>query len=515
MIRKGTSDVAKRNGFIDQCEQEQLHLSGAIQPHGALVVANLQGVVSHVSANIVELLGVGAHLEQSLVEQSLVEQLLDQPLPAFLQEVYESAVLVEAGERYVGQGNIGDQEVDVVMSHNGEQLLFELYPVDAHADPMPVVGEAYPVPDSTPALQAQCQQLLDELLALSGFDRVLYYRFMPEGDGEVCAEARRAEVAGSYVGLRFPASDIPQIARQLYFKNPWRSIPNAGAEPVAIVGRTAASVPNLSWVDLRSVSPIHQEYMANMGVGAAISLPINQAGELAALISCHSATPRQLTVSQLQAMSKLSEAFNLRLRDYRTRRRLQVLDGMQRHFENAKNVLMRHGELASAWPELSGWLMDTFAADGVILQVEGDCYQAGEVLSAAGIDVVIEAARFEASPVWISDSLPADCIDMPLSEIAGVAVVSDLPLGQHHTVNLYLCRLEHLYEVTWGGNPDKPVDYRDGNSAIAPRRSFEAWVEQRVGFSRPWSASTRMYLLKLRTLLQQAKLFAWTKDEKE
>lgn len=497
--------MAKRDGFIDQCEQEQLHLSGAIQSHGALVVTNLQGVVSHVSANIVDWLGVGAH----------VEQLLDQPLPAFLQEVYESAVLVEAGERYIGQGNIEDQEFDVVMSHNGEQLLFELYPVEAHSDPMPVVGEAYPVPESAAALQAQCQQLLDALLALSGFDRVLYYRFMPEGDGEVSAEARRAEVAGSYVGLRFPASDIPQIARQLYFKNPWRSISNANAEPVAIVGHAQASVPNLSWVDLRSVSPIHQEYMANMGVGAAISLPINQAGELDALISCHSATPRQLTVSQLQAMSRLSEAFNLRLRDYKTRRRLQVLDGMQRHFDHAKDVLMRHGELASAWPELSRWLMDTFAVDGVILQVEGDCYQAGEVLSAAGMDVVIEEARFEASPVWISDSLQTDCTEMPLSEIAGVAVVSDLPLDQHHTVNLYLCRLEHLYEVTWGGNPDKPVDYRDGNSAIAPRRSFEAWVEQRVGYSRPWSENTRIYLLKLRTLLQQAKSFAWAKDEKE
>ena len=495
--------MAMQDGFIEQCEQEQLHLSGAIQPHGALVVSNLQGRISHVSANLVSLLALDARLEQ----------LLDQPLPAFLEEVYNNAPALEQGERYVGQGNSGQQEFDVIITHNGEQLIYELYPVVAYAEPMPMMGEAYSIPEDRQALEVQCQQLLDGLLALSGFDRVHYYRFMPEGDGEVTAEARQPEVKGSYLGLRFPASDIPQVARHLYLQNPWRSIPHASAEPVAIVGRAESSNPNLTWVDLRSVSPVHQEYMANMGVGAAISLPITQAGELDALISCHSAVPKQLTVSQLQAMSALSEAFNLRLRDYRARRRLQVLDGLQRQFDQAKAVLMRHGELESAWPELSRWLMDTFSVDGVILQVGSEYYQRGAVLSASAISVVVEAAKFETSSVWISDNLQRDCSDMPLSEIAGVAVVSDLPLDQYHNVNLYLCRLEHLYEVTWGGNPDKPVDYRDGSSAIAPRRSFEAWVEQRVGHSRPWYSSTRIYLLKLRALLQQAKSFSWSADE--
>ncbi len=495
--------MTMQNGFIEQCEHEQLHLSGAIQPHGALVVSTLQGIVSHISENILNWLGVDTELES----------LLDQPLPAFLQELHKSAPTLAEGERYTGQSNFGPQEFDVVISHNGEQLLFEIYPVDTHADPMPKQGEAYPVPENREALEEQCQQLLEELLALSGFDRVHYYRFMPEGDGEVTAEARQPEIGGSYLGLRFPASDIPQVARQLYLKNPWRSIPHASAEPVAIMGRKQASIPNLSWVDLRSVSPVHQEYMANMGVGSAISLPITQAGELDALISCHNAVPKQLTVSQLQAMSALSEGFNLRLRDYKARRRLKVLDGMQRQFDQAKDVLMRHGELASAWTELSHWLMDTFDVDGVILQVGEEYYQAGTALSVGGVEVVAEAARFETSSVWISDSLRIDCPNMPLSEIAGVAVVSDLPLDQHHSVNLYLCRLEHLYEVTWGGNPDKPVDYRDGSSGIAPRRSFEAWVEQRVGHGRPWSKSTRMYLLKLRALLQQAKSFAWKGNE--
>lgn len=174
---------------------------------------------------------------------------------------------------------------------------------------------------------------------------------------------------------------------------------------------------------------------------------------------------------------------------------------------------MRHGGLESAWDELSAWLMTTFAVDGVLLQMDDEYYLSGVGLTPAAIQAISQQVVSEPSNVWLSDSLQRDCASMPLSEVVGVAVIGDLPLDSHHRVNLYLCRVEHLYEVTWGGNPDKPVDYRDGQSTVSPRRSFEAWVEQRVGHSRPWSSSTRLYLLKLRALLQQAKSLPWGKDD--
>lgn len=494
--------MTQPRGFIHQCEQEELHLSGAIQPHGVLLITDAQGVVSHCSANAETLL--------SDVEPPIG---LGQPLPDCLHDVTAALPELGPGERYIGQCDTPKQEFDVVVtSHHGNGWIYELYPVDAHAAPMAASSHVAAVPESGEELATQCQTLMENLLALSGFDRVLYYRFMPEGDGEVLAEARREGVTGSYQGLRFPASDIPYIARQLYLKNPWRTIPDATAAPVPIYAAQADATPDLSFVDLRSASPVHLEYMANMGVGGAISLPIIQGGELDALISCHAAAPKQLTVSQLDSMRALSEGFNLRLRDFKARRRQQVIDGLQRHFDHAKTVLMRHGELESAWEELSDWLMETFAADGVMLQMGEEYYQHGVGLTPHVMSMVAQQAAAEATHVWLSDSLQRDCPGMPLSEVAGVALISDLPLDQHHTVNLYLCRVEHIYDVTWGGNPDKPVDYRDGGSVVSPRRSFEAWVEQRLGHSRPWTASTRLYLLKLRTLLQQAKSMPWRHD---
>ena len=488
-------------GFIHQCEQEELHLSGAIQPHGALIITDSSGIVTHLSANC-----------KTLLDDAADSVSLGQFLPAMLRDIASVLPALPPGGRYVGQCDSPQQEFDVVVTPNEGGWVYELYPVETHPDPMAMLNGVIPVPVSADELAEQCQSLIEALLTLSGFDRVLYYRFMPEGDGEVLVEARREGGTGSYQGLRFPASDIPYIARELYLKNPWRTIPDATAAPVPIFAAEANVTPDLSYVDLRSVSPVHLEYMANMGVSGAISLPIIQAGELDALISCHCAQPRQLTVSQLQAMRSLSEGFNLRLRDYKARRRLDVIDGLQHYFDHAKAVLMRHGELESAWDELSAWLMDTFAADGVMLQMGGEYYQKGVGLTPNVMQIVAQQAAQASSNVWISDCLRRDCSDMPLSEVAGVALISDLPLDQHHFVNLYLCRVEHLYEVVWGGNPDKPVDYREGSRTVSPRRSFESWIEQRVGYSRPWSASTRLYLLKLRTLLQQAKSMPWRND---
>lgn len=487
--------MAYSPGFIAQCEQEALHLSGAIQPHGVLLVCDRQGLVSHVSANVADWLG----------EHATPVVLLGQPLPHFLREMNDNAANLNRGERYVSQCHLSEQEFDVVVSVNGDQRLFELYPVMAHARPLMAPVSSQPLPEDSVALAKQCEQLLQTLQEMSGFDRVLYYRFLPEGDGEVTAEVVREANMGRYLGLRFPASDIPHIARELYLKNPWRTIPHGEAAPVAIVSLEEGAIPNLSWVDLRSVSPIHVEYMTNMGVSAAISLPIILAGELDALISCHAAAPRQLTISQLNAMHAEVTAFNLRLRDYKARRRLQVFDGLQRHFTQAQEVMMRHGSLEAAWPELSQWLLDTFQADGAVLKIGDAHYTQGSVLSMEALVALKARVGQDGRSVWISDQLAHDCPDLPLTAIAGVVVVRDLDLDSNHPAELYLCREESLYQVTWGGSPDKPVDYRQDGRGIAPRRSFEAWVEQRLGHSRPWSPSARLYLLKLRTLLQQAK----------
>lgn len=311
-------------GFLAECENEQLHLSGAIQPHGAMLVAAADGRVTHVSENLGLLLGLKPH------------SLLGKPLPAPL-----AAPLLRLGKSpgarlFVPLVEGLSRECALQASRNAAgQAVIELLP-DNEEDVLPK-GESPPVHiGSQEELMMQRQALVARILELSGFDRVLFYRFLPSGDGEVLAEALGGEARGRYLGLRFPASDIPRIARVLYVKNPWRSIPDAAAPSVPLLALDATAPPDLTLSDLRSLSPVHQLYLHNMGVAAAISFPLAIGDELTALISCHAVRPRRLPLSRLNQLSQEVQNFALAEKTYRTSARQRMLDGLERHFDGVR-----------------------------------------------------------------------------------------------------------------------------------------------------------------------------------
>ncbi len=169
---------------------------------------------------------------------------------------------------------------------------------------------------------------------LTGLQRVMYYRFREDGDGEVIAEARHGDAYGSYLGLRYPASDIPRIARSLYQKNPWRMIPDVTAAPVPIHSDRDAGPLDLTYSDLRSVSPVHRAYLDNMGVCASLSFPVLLNGELVALIAVHHRERCTLTLDLLEHAAALVRNHALTLSRYQAQVSMQVLDGMAHRFDS-------------------------------------------------------------------------------------------------------------------------------------------------------------------------------------
>ena len=141
------------------------------------------------------------------------------------------------------------------------------------------------VPGNAEEVREATQWITQLVSQETGFGRVMYYHFREDGDGEVSAEVCSSKEYGSYLGLRYPASDIPLVARQLYVLNPWRLIPDIQAEAVALLSSEAQQVADLSLTDLRSVSPVHVQYLANMGVRASPSFPLLMNGELVGLIA--------------------------------------------------------------------------------------------------------------------------------------------------------------------------------------------------------------------------------------
>jgi light-regulated signal transduction histidine kinase (bacteriophytochrome) len=357
-------------------------------------------------------------------------------------------------------------------------------------------------PRDAAALADAQDVLVRRVAGLTGFRRVMYYRFREEGDGEVIAEARGSEAFGSYLGLRFPASDIPMIARALYLKNPWRLIPDAAADPVALLGREPTP-PDLTYSDLRSVSPVHRVYLANMGVRASLSFPVVVGGDLTALIACHHDSPRQPSLALLDFAAQLARGHAMAVMAYQSSRRMRLLDGLAHRFDAARALLQRHGGALSAWSDLGAWLMGEFQVDGATLCLGESCTSTGTSLEPAALAAFDQwFRRRQGDSIWSGNSLTRQVPDFPLSQVAGVLALRLMP-GEGRELRIYLCRLEHIHEVAWGGNPDKPVEYHDGAIGIAPRRSFETWLEKRLGYSRGWNNETRLLALKLRELLQR------------
>lgn len=479
------------NRFLAACEREPLHHSGAIQAHGTLLTVDSNGRVNHVAANLPRWLGM------------IPQVLLGGPLPELLARPLRD-LPDKSGSRLTREAAVQGVSglLDLIASRNAQGgITLELM---GH-QPMPWKpgATALPRPPRDEAeLAATRTALVQRIAELTGFQRVMYYQFIDEGDGEVIAETRQEDVYGSYLGLRFPASDIPAIARALYLSNPWRLIPDATAEPVPLLGHDHTT-PDLTWSDLRSVSPVHRLYLANMGVRASLSFPIVVAGKLQALIACHHNDVRLLPLALLEQAAQLTQGHALACTSYQASRRIRLVDGLESHFDTAWSILQQHGDPLSAWPELGSWLMREFQIDGASLCLGDFCSSTGmcfEPTTLAYFDTWFCERPGEF--FWSSDSLTREIPDFPLSGTAGVLALR-ARLGPGRELRVYLCRQEHIHEVAWGGNPDKPVEYHDGAIGIAPRHSFETWLERRLGYSRPWDSEARLLGLKLRALLMR------------
>jgi light-regulated signal transduction histidine kinase (bacteriophytochrome) len=344
------------------------------------------------------------------------------------------------------------------------------------------------------------QQMAQSFHELTGFNRVMVYAFREDGDGEVLAEARHAGVYGSYLGLRFPGSDIPHIARALYLKNPWRLIPDSQAASVPLLSRENTA-PDLTWSDLRSVSPVHQIYLANMGVRASLSFPIIANGELWGLIACHHATPRRLSQQELQSASHLARSYSMALLAWQAQSRMRFADNLNRLYESVRLILLRHGNPLSAADEIAPGLMEQFDACGMAIRLGDHWQQFGEI---PHIDELEQLDDWFADHcpdiVFSSDSLVRTHADIGHFPVAG-AMALKLRSYSKESLHLWLFRRELLHSVEWGGNPHKPVEFHDGVLDIAPRRSFEKFVETRIGYCAPWKNEERLKAFRLRQLL--------------
>jgi chemotaxis family two-component system sensor kinase Cph1 len=341
---------------------------------------------------------------------------------------------------------------------------------------------------------------------LTKFDRVMIYRFDAAYNGEVVAEARRDDL-NSFFGLHYPASDIPPQARALYEKNWIRLIADVDYEPSAIVPTvlsTTGAPLDLTYSTLRSVSPIHLEYLRNMGVRASMSISLLREGRLWGLIACHHyAGPHEPPFEVRTAAEFLGSALSVRLvsqaeteRDAEVRRAESVLAHL------AADSRDEAAPLGTAITR-SGWLRRLVRADGAVVVAEGRLTSVGNVPDDDACRALVAWVLSHGEELVSTDRLAHDVPELAalMPDVAGVLGIV-LPEGQ---VVLWV-RDEVLRHVDWGGDPhNKAIARREGGDVrLSPRKSFERWREVVRGHSRPWTSDQTDFAAALRGHLVEA-----------
>jgi light-regulated signal transduction histidine kinase (bacteriophytochrome) len=356
---------------------------------------------------------------------------------------------------------------------------------------------------------------VDELKRLTGFGRCLAYRFDDEGHGEVLAEVLDPGY-DAYLAHRFPASDIPAQARQLYLLNQIRLIPDARYTPVplrCVDPAWQATDIDLSWAALRSVSPLHLEYMRHMGTLASMSVSIVVRGRLWGLISCHDHAPRHVPFETRVACEHLARLLSLQIEAREDNAEVATrLELRQITLEIVSHLTESDGTLRQLTAEPV--LLRLAHATGAAVVLDDECWTLGECPPVERIQELTRCIALQGAEVFHSDRLE-QALPQVMREPDGrdgdggrgsagrdgpsTAGVLAISISQVHRHWLLWFRPEVVMTVRWAGNPHKALQAGDGR--LHPRRSFQSWQEQLRGRSLPWRAGEVAAALELRQAL--------------
>ncbi|WP_404712913.1 histidine kinase dimerization/phosphoacceptor domain -containing protein [Sphingomonas sp. MMS24-J13] len=464
------------------CDREPIHIPGAIQPHGLLLIADLatQTVIG----------GAGA------IEERLTPSWLGRPLGALLAQPIESAVK---------RAQATTMDVVPLAAVPGRREAFD---ATLHIADNYIVAELEPRPDEPLTagailgsldhigagfelagdLRTLCDRAATAFRELTGFDRVMIYRFLDDGTGMVVAEDRDPSLS-SFLNHRFPASDIPQQARQLYIRNRVRVIPDARYTPIPIrSAKTELAGIDLSDAALRSVSPIHLQYLHNMRVIASASVSIVKDGLLWGLVACHHQAPRGIAYEIRAACRLLAGGLARQIRAkeeaelYRDRIRLR----------QTEDAIVARFDVASPFD-----LFFEAKAEELRLMLDADGFAAvqGEHVRSAG--TVPDPADLKALARWLGPRTALEPFATatlgerypPAAAYAEIASgLMAVSLTTEVSILMIWFRAEQTEIVEWAGNPHKERPL-GADEILSPRSSFEAWREEVRGHARRWTIS--------------------------
>ena len=479
---------------LTNCDREPIHIPRSIQPHGVLMVlAETDLKIVQVSANSFDVLG----LEPT--------DLLDRPLADFIgsDRITDIANCLERNFETINPLTISfDRTGTAPLNFNGivhraisGEIVLELEPLTDNTDNLNKnffhfyhqIKNTLTKIQTAANLSELCNLIVQEIRGITGFDRVMVYRFNERGDGEVIAESKQDDLE-AFLGMHYPDTDIPKQAKHLYTLNWLRLIPDVGYQPIALVASDNMPTPlDMSYCNLRSVSPIHIEYLKNMEVAASMSVSLIQHQKLWGLIACHHNSPKFIPYEVRTVCEFLGQLMSTELANKEANENLD-------YKLQLKNI---QGQFVERLSKANDFVSELVADPEALLQLTGATGVA--ICNHEEITLLGQTPQLEQlkpllnwiSPQFNQDIFVANALShlYPQAEEYKAVASGLLAMAISKIQNRYVLwfRPEILQTVTWAGNPDKPKRLEeDGSVTIFPRQSFEAWQQIVDGQSLPW-----------------------------
>ncbi len=484
---------------LSNCEREPIHLAGSVQPHGVLLLLDESrpGLpVLMASANAATLLGVDAR------------ELQGQPLSVFGSELQR-----QVADRL---GGLGDTPLPLQAAVAGRHCEGALHRAPGGGLVLELADSARPTAvdlqgaarsariaaavqrfTSAASIGTLADAIVSVMHELTGYDRVMLYRFDADGHGSVIAEARDPRLA-PWLGHHYPASDIPAQARRLYLLNRVRGLEHvdAATAPLQPALRPDDGKPlDMSHCQLRAMSPMHLQYLRNMGVTASLSASLVRDGQLWGLIAMHHHTPRGVRLALRTAIELLAEVAATRIAAIENYAHAQVALLVRRLEQRLIDATSVEGDWRLALLRNPPTLLQPLEATGAALFHQDEILTTGEVPSTPELRGL--CAWVDAQPRGNAAETVFACsaigrTEPKLASLTPTACgVIAVKLSNTRADWLMWFRKEQLHTVTWAGDPNKPME-RDNPLTLSPRRSFAAWSEIVRGTAVPWSIAERV-----------------------
>lgn len=474
---------------LSECDREPIQFLERTQNFAALAEFSHSGNILSYSQNWGEFFGI----DNAKIEGSSAISFLGSDGWELICSVANGLSSFNHVERlFHVAGVLNNELVDMSISNSSEGIIVEIEKSQAGLEPdfMPKIRQISSQLEPGLGLEVLAQEGADYVRALTGFERVMIYKFHPDQSGEVIAESL-AEGVESFLGLRFPATDIPKQARELYQRNLVRIISDVDelASKVSYCPERETKGPlDLSMAISRAVSPIHIQYLKNMGVKSSMSISIAGLDGFWGLIACHNISTTLLISHPKRSATELfGQIFSFKIGEARALQQRELAQRAQLIYSKITSAFADIGSIDKNFVNVGRFIQDVIDCDGIVARIDGKFHRYGQAPDELSAEAILDFLRDRSTTdVFFTDNI-AKHIRGPIDHRHAIAGILCIPISRLPDDYLILCRGEIAKTVKWAGDPNKAVRNVEGNPRLLPRESFAEWVEAKRGFSKEWA----------------------------